>query len=515
MFIPLMKAVAAQRLVSGYLDETPDRAGEIMDYATAKGAFQDWSAGMEKASGGKSLGNIRGQHANIAAGKLVDITFDDMAKAIHVTAKIVDDNEWRKVEEGVYTGFSPGGKYAKRWADAPHHRYTPLVKELSIVDIPCKPESTFTMVKADGAEEEVEFVLAKAYEPGNEATRDRADTLAKAAGKPDRRNDFVVQARADLIAENATEALAKMAEAEAAPVVETPDPVAVVDAALAKAAKVASATDADSGPFSDLAKAAAALKLLTAPDGLEKSLWSVTWLSRLLSEFADLQASVTWDEKCAADGGDMALPTKAAEIVKAIGELLISMAQDGVADLLACIENNGIEIDTVVVVDDAVDSMALAHRIVDLVKADTALMEKAGARNSKGDAAKIQSMHDNSVELGASCPAVAEKDALATLAADRDRLAKALTESAPRIEQLAEAMETMQANGRETSDRLTKALGEIETLKAQPMPVKGVVMAMEKTIGGTEPEADATDPFAHLSPGDRLVAQARQERLKN
>jgi hypothetical protein len=81
---------------------------------------------MHKASGGKSFGNIRGQHnPKIAAGLLKSIEFDDEAKRIDFCAKIVDDQEWAKVEEGVYTGFSPGGSYAKRWPDGGYHRYTP------------------------------------------------------------------------------------------------------------------------------------------------------------------------------------------------------------------------------------------------------------------------------------------------------------------------------------------------------------------------------------------------------
>src|SRR5579875_2669396 len=112
MFVPLAKADAAQRLVYGSIDETPDRAGEVMDYATAKPAFEAWSETMHKASGGKSFGNIRAQHdLKKAAGKLTDIAFDDDAKRISFVAHIVDDQEWAKVEAGVYTGFSPGGSY--------------------------------------------------------------------------------------------------------------------------------------------------------------------------------------------------------------------------------------------------------------------------------------------------------------------------------------------------------------------------------------------------------------------
>ena len=137
MFVPLVKADAAQRLVYGIFDETPDAAREVFDYASSKPLFKAWSDRMPKASEGKSLGNIRGQHnPQIAAGKLVSMVFDDMKKAILFCARIVDDAEWQKVEEGVYTGFSPGGSYARRWRDGEHMRYTANPRELSIVDVP-------------------------------------------------------------------------------------------------------------------------------------------------------------------------------------------------------------------------------------------------------------------------------------------------------------------------------------------------------------------------------------------
>jgi len=487
LFIPLAKADATQRLVSGFLDETPDRAREVMDYETAKAAFQDWSAEMEKASGGKSLGNIRGQHSNIAAGKLVELTFDDLTKTIGVVAKIVDDNEWQKVEEGVYTGFSPGGRYAKRWQDGEYKRYTPLVRELSIVDIPCKPESTFTMVKADGSEEEREFVLDQAYEPGNEATLGRAEELAKAAGKPGKGKDFVVKARAELIAENADGALAKMADAEADDA-EQPeadpapaDPVAALEAAMNKAASVLAPADAEASPFADLAKLAAALALLQA-DGLAKSLWSTEWLSRLLREFADLQGSITWDEKMSNAGSgdvDLTIPTMAANIVVKIGELLVEMARDGVADLITNIERCGIE----VTVAEG-DGMELAVQVIDLVKADTDLMEKAGARNSKADTAMIQTIHDHACKLGAGCGDEVSKDAVSALTLDRDRLAKAVESATPQIEELTQAV----ADGQ---GELAKAQARIAELEALPEPAKGVVRAVSKEEdGGALAKAD-------------------------
>ena len=89
MFIPLAKADAARRLVYGSFDETPDRAGEVCDYPSARPAFEAWSAELEKASDGKSLGNIRGQHSNVAAGKLVGLNFDDAGRRIGFVARIV------------------------------------------------------------------------------------------------------------------------------------------------------------------------------------------------------------------------------------------------------------------------------------------------------------------------------------------------------------------------------------------------------------------------------------------
>ena len=118
LFLPLAKVDLDRRLVTGVATaETPDRAGEIFDYASSKPYFEQWSADALAASGGKSFGAVRAMHAPIAAGKLTDIAFDDDAKRITVAAKIVDDDEWRKVQEGVYTGFSQGGRYVKRWPD--------------------------------------------------------------------------------------------------------------------------------------------------------------------------------------------------------------------------------------------------------------------------------------------------------------------------------------------------------------------------------------------------------------
>lgn len=507
IFVPLAKADAAQRLVYGYFDETPDRAGEVFDYASSKPNIEAWSAEMSKASDGKSLGNIRGQHSNIAAGKLVELTFDDDLKKVGFVAKVVDDNEWKKVEEGVYTGFSPGGRYAKRWQDGAHKRYTADVRELSIVDVPCNPSATFTMVKADGTEETREFAIGNAYEPGNTATVERADALAKAAGKPDRRNDFVVQARAELIAENAADALAKMASDDEPAV--PADPAAALSAALAKAAAVPT-TPANApkipAPYVDLAKAGAALKLIAAATVeqpvLAKGMWQVERTACLLDRVADIASSVSWEESAEGDT-DSKLPQMAIDLVTRIKTFLVEMANEEVAELLATISERMPDF-ALVLGDDAAEAadetMELAAQIVDLVKADADLMEKAGARNSKADAAMIQTMHDHSVKLGADCGGDANKDALTAIEADRDRLAKALNDAAPQVVAITDRLEKAEAGRAEAQAELAKANARIAELEALPEPPKGKVVVMEKQVGGADTEA--VEPIAAVQLDD-------------
>lgn len=184
LFIPLRKADAARRLVTGYATaEAPDRAGEICDYASTKPHYLKWSEDFSKASGGRSLGNLRAMHGKSAAGKIVDIQFDDAAKTIEITAKIVDEAEWRKVEEGVYTGFSQGGAYVKRWADPQNPeltRYTAAPHEISLVDLPCLPSATFEFVKADGAVERKSFAAPDSGGP-NWVDWLRGNVMANAA----------------------------------------------------------------------------------------------------------------------------------------------------------------------------------------------------------------------------------------------------------------------------------------------------------------------------------------------
>ena len=188
LFFAIKSVDEEQRLVYGRAtQEVLDRQGEVWDYEQSKPLWEEWISETEAASGGKSKGNLRSMHqGNVAAGKVVRVDFNDTEKAIDVCAKVVDDAEWAKVLEGVYTGFSQGGKYVKKWNDPavkgfggmPAVRVVIAPKELSLVDRPAVPTANFfEVVKCDGTTETRRF---KAQ--GGEMS-EHADAPAEAGGE--------------------------------------------------------------------------------------------------------------------------------------------------------------------------------------------------------------------------------------------------------------------------------------------------------------------------------------------
>ena len=226
LFFKLTKVDEAQRTVEGIATaEAIDKAGEVCDYEGTKPYYQKWSDSIKKASGGKSLGNVRAMHSNIAAGKITEIIFDDVAKAISIVAKIVDDAEWKKVLEGVYTGFSQGGEYIKRWAEkidgVDVMKYIADPSEVSIVDNPCLGLATFSVVKADGIVEQHEFkkIEAPAEDKleksviGGQVWQANDGTVFKTKAEMNKRNiEIEAEAEAKKAVANAMQALADAEE---------------------------------------------------------------------------------------------------------------------------------------------------------------------------------------------------------------------------------------------------------------------------------------------------------------
>lgn len=167
-FAKVNETVDGGREVWGFATlERVDKAGEIADFDSTVKAFEKWSGEASERTEGKSLGNVRLMHQKIAAGKSIhwepsektikkaDGT-DEVIKGIYVGAYIPPTKSEiiKDVDEGILTGFSIGGGYAKRWYDSVDKafRYTPTISEYSLVDNPCVEGADIMNViaKADG-----------------------------------------------------------------------------------------------------------------------------------------------------------------------------------------------------------------------------------------------------------------------------------------------------------------------------------------------------------------------------
>lgn len=165
-YVPITKIDEEKRLVYGRAtQEIVDKSGEIFDYESSKPYFEAWSAQCAKDSEALGLptsyGNIRAMHGKSVAGKIAEkITFNDEEKAIDIVSKVVNDNEWKMVQEGCYLGYSIGGGYVNKWKDEELNatRYTADPNEISLVDSPCcQAAKFFDVVKANGVVEQRAF----------------------------------------------------------------------------------------------------------------------------------------------------------------------------------------------------------------------------------------------------------------------------------------------------------------------------------------------------------------------
>lgn len=131
--------------------EILDSHGEIMDYASSAPMFRMRAEQNAQRSGGENLMPLRAMHQSIAAGKVIQFDFLDEEKAIDIVSHVVDTEEIKKVKEKVYTGFSVGGRYARRWADpaSGYSRFTADPGEVSLVDAPSVPTAKFELFKID------------------------------------------------------------------------------------------------------------------------------------------------------------------------------------------------------------------------------------------------------------------------------------------------------------------------------------------------------------------------------
>lgn len=181
-YIPFCKVDAAKREVWGIITaEVEDKTGETCHYETTVPQYKALFDEMSQATDGRNICPLREMHQLSAVGKGIGFEFRDDSREIFMGFKVVDDDAWVKVDEGVYTGFSHGG-HADYFTKDQKPWYTAYPSEVSLVDNPCLGVCHFAYVKADGA---VEMRKVRDYElPRREGEMD-VETIRSLAKKLD------------------------------------------------------------------------------------------------------------------------------------------------------------------------------------------------------------------------------------------------------------------------------------------------------------------------------------------
>lgn len=148
-----------QRIVEGFASsERLDSQGDIVDAAAIKAAlpeYMKWAnlRAMHQDEDGNEVADAVGTviKAEVIDGD-VEVDGETLHNPLHIVAKVVDDDAWNKVKEGVYKGFSIGGKIVKyireKLNGASIRRITKLLLyEISLVDRPANQDAKILMWK--------------------------------------------------------------------------------------------------------------------------------------------------------------------------------------------------------------------------------------------------------------------------------------------------------------------------------------------------------------------------------
>lgn len=157
--------------VWGYASsEAEDSDGETIKADAMKAALPDYM----------KWANVREMHQAKAAGTAIEAEVQDDGRT-WFGAHIVDSEAVKKVKASVYKGFSIGGKVTAR--DNLNKSIITGIKlvEVSLVDRPANPEAVFTVVKADGIEDENAVDELAALLDKGEVTPQQLIDMVKAA----------------------------------------------------------------------------------------------------------------------------------------------------------------------------------------------------------------------------------------------------------------------------------------------------------------------------------------------
>jgi hypothetical protein len=330
-FVQFTKVDEAKREIGGIVTaEIPDKEGEVCHYKTTKPFYEEWSEGLSKASEGKNLGNLRVMHGLTAAGVGKSIEFDDDNKCIRMTFKVVNDEAWKGVVEGMYTGFSHGGSYVKTWQSNGRQYYTGRPSEVSMVDNPCLGTATFEFIRADGASEMRKFKKVITEEAmATPAVPNPAEAPVATTGVTKTDKSDKLEIDIDAIVLKVMEGLKKKAA-------EPPPPTRADLITELKASKVFKATvdTAVIGAISRVAKK----KALPEAD-LVKGMYEVGRLADLLQSLCYMQSSAVYERNREMD--QSTLPEDLLSDLESLAETFLTMADEEAKELIEAANQAG------------------------------------------------------------------------------------------------------------------------------------------------------------------------------
>ena len=146
-WVPLVKIDPEKREVWGIASTSKlDSQGEVVEWEATKKAIEEYSQWR----------NLREMHQPKAVGTVPVLKLNESNQQLMICGKVVDDDAWKKVKEGVYKGFSLGGQATTKVKEfeAAEGKVISKVKaynlnEISLVDRPANPECVFTVIKRD------------------------------------------------------------------------------------------------------------------------------------------------------------------------------------------------------------------------------------------------------------------------------------------------------------------------------------------------------------------------------
>ena len=149
-FIPIAKVDEEERMVYGFAS-TPDldSDGEIISLEGLRKALPEYL----------QFPTLREMHQPKAAGtvKNTEIKADGKEKGLYIGAKVVAEDAWNLVKEGVYRGFSIGGNVVSKVGNIIDEL---SLVEISLVDVPANKKAKIELWKSEKITKDAEMVYS-------------------------------------------------------------------------------------------------------------------------------------------------------------------------------------------------------------------------------------------------------------------------------------------------------------------------------------------------------------------